>query len=176
MSTKASRLTPEEWARAEALLREAPVAYIAVSTGDGPFVVPMNFAYQPHAEEGARPETAAGPGLAAQIFVHTGMGRKSAALAEDPRVCLVIAADESFDQGTSPCSDGFAFRSVMVEGRATLLQDAGEREQALRAIVAKYDPDAVDRPFKEKVFARTLVYAITIESVGYKERPRRGTA
>ena len=43
---------------------------------------------------------------------------------------------------------------------------------ALRAIVAKYDPPATGQAFSADVFAQTLIYAITIETIGYKQRER----
>jgi len=153
----------------------------ATPSGARPYVVPMNFAYKPAAETAAAPgppPKGAGedsPGLG-RLYLHTGDGRKSAALADNPRVCVAVAADAAFDQGATPCSDGFSFRSVLVEGRATLLKDEGERGRALRAIVAKYDPEAADMPFAEDALAETLVYAVEIETLSFKALPRRGGA
>jgi hypothetical protein len=42
----------------------------------------------------------------------------------------------------------------------------------LRAIVAKYDPGKATMPFDENVFAKTLIYAVIVETVGYREMPR----
>jgi nitroimidazol reductase NimA-like FMN-containing flavoprotein (pyridoxamine 5'-phosphate oxidase superfamily) len=65
-------------------------------------------------------------------------------------------------------------RSVLVEGRATLLTDRDERDRALRAIVAKYDPNAADMPFAKHALAETLVYFVNIETLSYRALPRRG--
>lgn len=190
MSTDDSRLGPADQALAEALLREAPFAYVAMvdnappaagapsdpspagAAPDGarPYLVPMNFAYEPAAAPTEAPADKA-PDLG-RLYLHTGAGRKSEALAGNPRVCVAIAADAAFEQGATPCSDGFAFRSVVVEGRATLFEDPAQRERVLRLIVAKHDPDAADMPFAEGALAETLVYAITIETLGYKARSR----
>lgn len=143
--------------RALEVLEEAPYAYLAVIDKDRPYVVPVNFAYDP---------------TVGRLYFHTGAGRKSTALAGTARVCLAIAIDATFRQGATPCSDGFAFRSTLVEGKATLLRSSKERETALRAIVTRYDPGAADEPFDPDVFAKTLVYAVAIEAVTYKELPR----
>jgi nitroimidazol reductase NimA-like FMN-containing flavoprotein (pyridoxamine 5'-phosphate oxidase superfamily) len=135
--------------------------------------VPMNFAYEPPAASAEAPgENSHALG---RLYVHSGEGRKSAAFAQNPRVCVAIVADAAFDQGAGPCNDGFSFRSVLVEGQATLLKHRDERERALRAIVAKYDPDAADMPFAEDALAETLLYAVSIETFSYKALPRRGT-
>src|SRR4030042_7130432 len=97
----------------------------------------MNFAYGPTEAllgAGAEARTEA-PTAMGRLFLHTGEGRKTEALARHPRVCMAITADESFDQGANPCEDGFAFRSVLIEGRALLLGDEGQRGRALRGVV-----------------------------------------
>jgi nitroimidazol reductase NimA-like FMN-containing flavoprotein (pyridoxamine 5'-phosphate oxidase superfamily) len=162
------RETPlAEDARGVAVLHEAPVAFLGL-VDDGPFVVPINFAYEePDNEDGGR-SPAQG-----RILFHSGAGRKSVALARDPRVCLAVTTDAALKLGSTPCDDGFTYKSVLVGGRAMLLQNREDREAALRTIVAKYDPDATALPFDEGDFERTLVYAIAIETISYKERPRR---
>jgi nitroimidazol reductase NimA-like FMN-containing flavoprotein (pyridoxamine 5'-phosphate oxidase superfamily) len=165
-STRLSDLDPQEWTKARELLRRVSVAFLALVDHGRPYVVPLNFAYEPGSSLAPRANH-----LRGRLFFHTGPGRKSAALETDNRVCVAISADESFVQGATPCKDGFTFRSVLVEGRAALLQDPGERERALRAIVAKHDPDGVSKAFDDAVLARTLVYAVEIEAVSYRELP-----
>jgi nitroimidazol reductase NimA-like FMN-containing flavoprotein (pyridoxamine 5'-phosphate oxidase superfamily) len=84
----------------------------------------------------------------------------------------VILAEAEFEKGDLPCDDGYAYRSVLTEGLATLLTDNADRRRALRAIVNKYDPEAADRPFDEDVLAQTLVYAIVVDTVSFKQKPR----
>lgn len=153
------------------LLHEAPYGYLAMNDSEGPYVVPLNFAYS----EGVAargPESGSGE-ISGTILFHTGEGRKTAALATDPRVCLAVTSGTAFIQGDDPCRDGFAYHSLLVWGRARRIEDAHARETALRTIVAKYDPSAVDMPFGEKDFARTLLYEIAIEAVSYKQEPWR---
>jgi nitroimidazol reductase NimA-like FMN-containing flavoprotein (pyridoxamine 5'-phosphate oxidase superfamily) len=158
--------SPADDAHAAAVLREAPVAFLGL-VDDGPYVVPMNFAYEDPSDRGG----GQGPGRGRIVF-HSGAGRKSDALAKDPRVCLVVTVDTTLERGSSPCDDGFAYTSALVQGRAMLLETREDREAALRTIVAKYDPAAALLPFDEDDFERTLVYAIAIETLSYKERPR----
>ena len=153
-------------ANAVAVLNEAPVGFLGL-VDDGPYVVPINFAY----EEPDDPDVDQNPARG-RILFHGGAGKKSGALAKDPRVCLAVTAGAVPKRGPTPCEDGFIFKSALVWGKAMLLRDREDRYAALRAIVAKYDPDAAALPFDEGDFERTLVYAIAIETVSYKERPR----
>ena len=93
-------------------------------------------------------------------------------MAQDPRVCLAVLAEALFTRGKRPCDDGYAYRSVLVEGRATCVTDDRERQWALRAIVRKYDPEAADKPFAQEVLAQTFVYSISMDAVSLKQRPR----
>lgn len=175
-------------AAAVELLREAPFAYLAMVEPEGPYVLPLNFAYveddAPAPRAGAGPERpvsgrparpAGGQPLAGRVYFHTGEGRKTAALAADPRVCLAVTSGVAFSQGGNPCGDGFLFRSLLLWGRARRIDDPAGREAALRAIVAKYDPDAAAKPFGRAVYARTILFEMTIEAAGYKQRPPETT-
>jgi hypothetical protein len=147
----------------EQVLRTAPIAYVAMVDAARPYVVPMNFAYE-------RAATGAGP--QGRLLLHTGPGRKVDALAKNPRVCVSVIAQERLKIGETPCQDGYLYQSVVLEGLATLLNDETERERALRMIVAKYDPGAAGKPFEPRVFAQTLLYAVGVEVIGFKERPK----
>ena len=164
MDTTTEPLSNADAAAAEELLRDAPFAYLAMVEPDGPYVVPLNFAYV--GGEG---------GLDGHIYFHTGEGRKTEALAAHPRVCLAVTGRVAFDQGDTPCADGFSYRSLLVWGPARRIEDRHGREAALRAIVAKYDPAAAGAPFGEADFAQTLIYELVVEAVGYKEQPARRT-
>jgi uncharacterized protein len=149
--------TGDEHSAAAGLLRRALFASFAMIDGDRPYVVVLNFAYE------------ASPAPHGRLVFHTGPGRKSAALAANPRVCVTASAGERFHQGDAPCSDGYAFSSVVAEGTARLLEDRGERLDALRAIMVKYDRALADRPFDERVLAKTLVYEVRIEELGFRQ-------
>jgi uncharacterized protein len=154
-------LSSADAAAAEELLRDAPFAYLAMVEQGGPYAVPLNFAYV-----GGRGD------LDGRVYFHTGEGRKTEALAADPRVCLAVVVGVAFDQGDSPCADGFSYRSLLVWGPARRIEDRDRRETALRAIVAKYDPAAAEAPFGEADFAGTLVYEVFIEAASYKQQPQ----
>jgi len=164
--------TREEWARVHDLLVGASFAFFAMVDGSRPYVVPMNYAYEPAAEgdrEGDHRDLAT-PGLG-RLVLHTGPGRKTSALGAGAEICVAVSCDEAFVQGKTPCSDGYAFRSVLLEGRASLVDQPAGKERALRAIVAKYDPAAVQEPLDPSVLEKTMVYEVQIERISYRELP-----
>lgn len=163
-------LNDRERACVEQALHTARIAFVAMIDSKrredipNPYVVPMNFAYEP-------PSPCA-PESEGRLLLHTGPGRKADALDHDPRVCVSVISQEELRLGPTPCEDGYLYQSVVLEGRALLLTDDVKRERALRAIVAKYDPDAIAKPFDARIFAQTLLYAVDIEAIGFKERSR----
>jgi nitroimidazol reductase NimA-like FMN-containing flavoprotein (pyridoxamine 5'-phosphate oxidase superfamily) len=176
-------LSPSEATAALRLLDDAVYASLAMAEPEGPYLVPINFAYvEPATAPGdADPATAAhhaqagrgGTGsLPGRIYFHTGEGRKTAALAADPRVCLAVVGSVTFRRGGGPCADAFSYRSLLVWGRAQRLEDEAARQVALRAIVAKYDPAQSAVAFRERDFAQTLLYELTIDAASYKQEPR----
>jgi uncharacterized protein len=166
MDTNTKRLSDTDAAAAAQVLSEADFAHLAMTEPEGPYLVPLNFAF---VQEPAAPGAVAAFG--GRIYFHTGEGRKTAALAADPRVCLAVTAGVAFIQGDAPCDDAFSYRSVLAWGQARRIEDAAARDEALRAIVAKYDPAASGKAFDERVFAQTLLYEVVIQAVSYKQEP-----
>ena len=158
-------LSPKGHDDVKNILRQEAFGYLAVQ-GNTPYVVPINFAYAESDD----------PDSWGQIFFHSGPGRKAAALAADPRICLAVATGAGLHKGEQPCNDSFNYRSILVEGKATLLDDLQKKQQVLCAIVAKYDPEAIrqpfSQPFNEQALAKTLVYSVGIEVVSFKQKHR----
>ena len=85
---------------------------------------------------------AATTGPEGRLLLHTGPGAKVDALAAEPPRMRVHDRPGATRARCHPLRDGYLYQSVILEGRALLLT-AIEREAALRAIVAKYDPERV---------------------------------
>ncbi|MGI5940575.1 MAG: pyridoxamine 5'-phosphate oxidase family protein [Thermoleophilia bacterium] len=158
MSEQIHQLSAQEQTDARTILQSAPIAYVSVA-GPRPYVVPMNFVYDSTEEPG-------------RILLRSGEGRKSRAMVTDPRICIAILGEATFDPGPDPYTDLFAYRSVLIEGTAVLLEDRAERVEALRMFVAKYHPKAIHEPLNEATFARTLVFSVATEALTFKQRRR----
>ena len=165
MPTNRRLFSAQEQTDVSGILHRTRIAYLAVS-GEEPYVVPINYVYD---------DTEDSEGWGSTPF-HSGAGKKSQAIEQDPRVCLLVLAETAFEPGPGPCDDAFSYRSVLVEGRAHLLTYPAERTHALRMIVAKYDPRAVGKPFNERALQQTLIYSVAVDAVSFKQRrPRRYT-
>lgn len=97
----------------EKFLRAARVGRISTSLKDQPYIVPVFYVYHK-----------------GRILIHTsGRGNKIEAVTKNPAVCFEI--DES-------CEDERRLKSVIVFGKASIIQNREEKLEALRALVEKY--------------------------------------
>ena len=98
-------------------------------------------------------------------------------LASDPRVCFEV--DEALayiPASSSPCEASFLFRSVILEGRARLVDDPQEKIGVLTKLTEKYQQGANLRPLTERMVEGVAVVEIVPERITGKEsRPPEAT-
>lgn len=71
-----------------------------------------------------------------------------------------------------PCQASFAFRSVIVEGPARLLEDPKDKIMVLNALMEKYQPGARLRSFTEQMVRNVGIVEIVVEKMtGKQSRP-----
>lgn len=145
------------WIRA--YLREAKVGHIATTWEDQPFINPNTFWFD---EENHR------------IIFHTNIaGRLRSNIERNPKVCLEASHLGRLLPSNVALEFSLQYRSVMVFGKARVLEDPQEKRVALYGLLKKYFPGmSAGREFREitdKELRATSVYAISIESWSGKE-------
>lgn len=101
-------LTEEE---ARRVLAESKVGRLGCVYQDGPYVVPVNYAFDGDS-----------------IYVHSLMGRKLEALRANPKACVQV--DEVIDE--------YHWCSAIAFGTYGEITDAGERQRAVRSLLARF--------------------------------------
>ncbi len=147
----------EKWIRE--FLRRGQIAHIASLWDDQPFVTPSTFLYD---ESGHR-----------LIFHSNISGRIRANIERNPRVCVEVSEMGKTLPSNIALEFSFQYRSVIVFGTASLIEDVEEKRRVLHQLIAKYF-DKMElgkdyRPVTEKELKRTSVYQIKIESWSGKE-------
>ena len=140
---------PEEM---KALLDRMAVGHLAMTTRDGPYVVPVNYLFA----EGC-------------VFLHSGpKGRKVEALRNDPRVCFLV--DEAGPQvrWDVRCGISQIYESVMCFGKAEFVEGAEEKRRILELMVRKFLPPDTPLPLEEKNVVATTVIRIRVEGMSGK--------
>lgn len=117
-----------------------------------PYITPVNYAYANDA-----------------IYIHTGLkGRKIDNIAANPAVCFEISAAGNLYISDRAC--GFSMRhwSIIVEGKAELVNDINEKRQALDSIMEKYAGRFEYTEPADEDLARVNVIKINIETISGK--------
>ncbi len=138
----------------EHLLERMPVGRMAVTTEDGPYIVPVNYLFS----EGS-------------IYFHSGLaGRKLNALRVDPRVCFMV--DEIGPQviWEGGCGISQIYKSVVCFGKAEFVEEQSKKRQILEKMVQKYVSSSYPAVLvMDQNLQRTVVVKIIIESMTGKE-------
>lgn len=109
-----------------AILEKCPVGHLALSDGDRAYVVPLNFAWR----------TAEGK---TTLYFHCAKeGRKIDLIRKNPNACFEADCSFSLVKGSSACRWSALFESVIGEGRAALVDDPAEKQEALDLLMKRY--------------------------------------
>lgn len=125
-----------------------------------PMVKPLNFAYHD-----------------GRIYFHCAKeGEKLDDIRHENRVCFEVDLPVAYVKGTTenPCCAEYLYRSVIVRGRAIIVEDPAERLLALDCLMAKYQPEGRYGPYPEEKLALTCIVRIDIEDLSGKEDLGKG--
>jgi nitroimidazol reductase NimA-like FMN-containing flavoprotein (pyridoxamine 5'-phosphate oxidase superfamily) len=140
----------------EGLLHDCAVGRLGTVGPDGwPMVKPLNFVLH-----------------SGRIYFHTAKeGEKIDHILRDNRVCFEADQPVAYVRGTreDPCKAEYLYRSVIVKGRAAMVEDGQERIDALSALMRKYQPDGGYGAFPPEKLAITGIVRIDIESMTGKQ-------
>ena len=136
------------------LLERMPVGRLAVTTEDGPYIIPVNYLF-----------------FEGSIYFHSGLsGRKMEALQADSRVCFLVdevGPQVLWEQG---CGISQVYKSVVCFGKAEFVEGPLEKREILERMVQKYVPSSYPvSPMTDQNVKRTAVVRIVIESMSGKE-------
>ena len=140
------------------ILDRSRVAHIAMTDGDEPYVVPMNYGY-------AMDDTGT-----LSLYIHGAMkGRKLDLMRQNPKVFFEMECDVQPFAGDIACRYGMAYRSVMGRGRAVFLEYPEEKDAAL-ALLMKTQTGK-EFHFDEKTLQVVTVIRIDVQEYTAKRRP-----
>ena len=137
------------------LLNTCHVGRLGTIGSDGyPMVKPLNFAY-----------------TAGKIYFHTAKeGEKIEDIRRNSRVCFEADLPIAFVRGNeNPCRAEYLYRSVIIKGRAHLIEDRDEQIFGLTCLMQKYQPEGGYGNFPEEKLKITGVVRIDIEEMTGKE-------
>ncbi len=138
------------------LLNTCHVGRLGTIGKDGyPMVKPLNFAYHD-----------------GKIYFHTAKeGEKIEDIKRDNRVCFEVDLPIAYVKGTmaDPCKAEYLYRSVIIKGKAYIVENKDEQIFALRCLMKKYQPEGGYGDFLEEKLQITGIVRIDIEEMVGKE-------
>ncbi len=147
-------LSPEQIAH---LLDTELVGRLATNGPDGcPYVTPVHFV-----------------SMDGVIYIHgLAAGEKLGNIKRDPLVGFEVDKLLSLIHDPAlPCDTNTAYESVIIRGRASVVQDAAAVTRVLDAIVAKYTPQHTGKSFPPNMLKMTAVIAVDVASCTGKFYP-----
>lgn len=145
---------PKQWitdrAEMEAILGQCPVGSLATVCFDGsPYVVTVNYVYHD-----------------AKIYFHGALeGKKIDNIAHEPRVCFEAHVVDRILPAPRATKFSMRYQSVVVHGRACLLDDLAAKRKALMMLTARYAGDCPFEPPTDKEVAATAVVEIEVSEM-----------
>ncbi|NCB15165.1 pyridoxamine 5'-phosphate oxidase family protein [Aminivibrio sp.] len=137
------------------ILDRAFTGHLALCSGGEPYVVPLCFGVM----NGA-------------VYFHCAReGRKLDILARNPRGCFQAQCDEDLVRSAErPCGWGMLYKSVMMSGPVTVVEDEQEKAAALLAIMKKYAGEDFSHEFSPAECASVTVLRLDPEERSGKAR------
>jgi nitroimidazol reductase NimA-like FMN-containing flavoprotein (pyridoxamine 5'-phosphate oxidase superfamily) len=138
-----------------AVLRKAHVGRMATVNSKGiPVIKPVNFLY-----------------LDGRIYIHSSKkGEKVKDIIRGSPVCFEVDEPIAYRAaGETACKAGYYYRSIIVKGKASLVEDRVKKLAILETMMEKYQPEGNHWKFEESVLRKTAVIEIRIMEMTGKE-------
>lgn len=135
----------------EAIIRHATVCRLAMLDGDTPYIVPICFGYR----DGT-------------LYFHGSLkSRKYDLIRKHPKVCFEFDILAETMAAADPCDWDMRYRSVVGFGRASMVEEIGEKRQALEIVAQQYAKTA--KPFPDNKVRATGVFKVAVASMTGKQ-------
>ena len=141
------------------ILDEAVILHIALLDGDRPYIIPVNFGYRDNA-----------------IYIHCAReGRKLDLIRRNNQVGFQAETGVEIVHKSIPDKCGTNFKSVVGNGRISIVKSMDEKRLGLTLLMRHYDPDAGDDIEFRECLDEVCLLKIEIDSISGKQSLPRHT-
>jgi nitroimidazol reductase NimA-like FMN-containing flavoprotein (pyridoxamine 5'-phosphate oxidase superfamily) len=122
-----------------------------MSDNDSPYVIPINFGYEDNT-----------------VYFHSAKeGRKIDILKKNPEVCIEFDIDIELKQSEEACKWGISYKSVILFGTLSFVEDIEEKRKAFEIIMRQYSKEAFT--FPDEALERTHIMKADIKEMTGKK-------
>jgi len=135
----------------EAVVRAARIVRLGLAVDDVPYVVPVNFGYEP-----------------GRLYFHCALeGRKLDMMRKNPRVAFEVEMDVEMVSAARACGWTVKFRSVIGSGLARIVKSEEEKVHGLDVLMRHHGGPVEE--YSAKALEKTCVVAVEIEEMTGKK-------
>lgn len=139
---------PEE---IEKVIKEAEICRLAMVDGSHPYMIPLSFGIEGDS-----------------LYFHSGRkGMKLAVLRKNPNVCFEMDHQDAVLESEKPCEWSVRYRSVIGFGQAEFLEEASEKRDAFRIIMAHYSDRSFE--FSDEMLQSVVIIRVKITDISAKQ-------
>ena len=139
------------------ILDQAKVLHLGLCVDNMPYVVPMNYGYAFENEK-------------LVLYLHSAVrGKKLDMLRLNPNVFFAMDCDRIPFEGKVACQYGMSYSSIMGRGKARILEDPEEKQQAMTALMKTQT--GKDFEFNAPLVSIIAVIRIDVTEYTAKHRP-----
>ena len=143
----------ENRAEIEEVIKACKTCFLAMTDGDEPYVLPMNFALDGNS-----------------IILHSAQeGRMWETIKKNPKVCInwTLGEDLAYQDVQVGCSYRVKSKSVLVEGKVEFIEDFDEKYRYLNLLMRQYS----NREFKfgTPAVKNVGIFKVSIDEITAKE-------
>lgn len=112
-----------------AILEKCESGTLALTDGDRPYAVPVNFGFER-------------AGDSVTLWFHCAAeGKKLGLIRKNPSACFSADCSHRLIEGDEACEYGYGFESVVASGRISFAGSPEEKRRGLKLIMRQYAPD-----------------------------------
>jgi hypothetical protein len=140
----------------KAILERCHVGRVATVNMEGfPVIKPVNYLYRD-----------------GKIYIHSSQkGEKVDDIRRGSPVCFEVDDPIAYVAATgSSCGADYYYRSIIVKGRAVLLEKSHQKSEVLEKLMEKYQPEGGYGEIPEEVLEKTAVIEISADEITGKEK------
>ena len=152
-------MEPSIRGKMESLLKRSQYGHISTINEDGsPYTIGVNLLFNDN-----------------KFYFHCGLsGKKLDNIRRDQRVCvnvdeMILLKNQNIN---TACDTSVEYESVIVYGKAEILNDIHKRNNILKLFAQKYSPGTASAVMPEQSLNRTLVVEISMDEIYFKEHGR----
>jgi hypothetical protein len=139
----------------DSIFEAADVCRVAFADNNIPYIVTLNFGYQ--------------PGAGGILYFHCAKeGRKIEMMKKNDYVCFEVDTDHILYRGPKACNWGMKYKSIVGYGRISVINDPDERKRGLNMIMDHYGANGM-YDYDEKELARTAILRLEITEISGKQ-------